>query len=182
MDTAISMNSWAPPIYSLPSGLQRAQPAPAKSQEALAQAICQAGHGHKVVYLTRTVALADELARRVGPGVNVRVWRGRKREDPKRPGRMMCQQPDLVREARSVYADPNEVACPICPHRDTCGYLKQRRASASIWFGTSSLLWHEMLAVMKGAKLLVIDEAFALDWSEGPRWGADPGADRGPGA
>jgi len=138
-----------------------------KSREALAHAIYLAGEGHKVVYLTPTVALADELAQRVGPGVNVRVWRGRDRKDPDRPGQNMCQEPDLVRESRSVYADPNEVVCPICPHHDSCGYLEQRKASASIWFGANSLLWHEMPAVMKGAILLVIDEAFALDGLKG---------------
>jgi hypothetical protein len=138
-----------------------------KSRKALGHAICLAGQGHKVVYLTPTVALADELAQRVGLGVNVRVWRGREREDPSRPGRKMCQELDLVREARSVYADPNEVVCPICPHHDSCSYFKQRETSASIWFGTNSLLWHEMPAAMKGAKLLVIDETFALDGLKG---------------
>jgi hypothetical protein len=138
-----------------------------KSRETLAGAVGLAGQGEKVVYLTRTVALADELAQRVGPGLNVRVWRGREREDPSQPGQKMCQELELVREAWSVYADPNEVVCPICPHHDTCSYLKQGQADARIWFGASSLLWHRMPAVMKGAKLLVIDEAFALDGLKG---------------
>jgi putative DNA primase/helicase len=125
------------------------------------------GQGHKVVYLTRTIALADELAQRVGPGISVRVWRGRDQPDPENPGQKMCQELELVRDTRSVYADPNDVVCPICPHRVMCGYQKQRAASASIWFGASSLLWHEMPAVMNGAQVLVIDEAFALDGLKG---------------
>src|SRR6516165_8678598 len=96
-----------------------------KSRAALTAAVGLAGRGKKVVYLTRTVALADELSQRVGPGLNVQVWRGREREDPSQPGQTMCQELELVLEARNVYADPNDVVCPICPHHDTCSYLEQ---------------------------------------------------------
>jgi hypothetical protein len=41
--------------------------------------------------LSCAVALADELAQRVGPGVDVRVWRGREREDPARPNAYYAQ-------------------------------------------------------------------------------------------
>jgi putative DNA primase/helicase len=139
----------------------------AKSSEAVTQSRQLAREGRKVIYLARTVALADELAQRVGPAVSVRVWRGRDQENPDRPGQKMCREPDLVREARSLYADPNEVVCPICPHRETCAYLEQKAATAGIWFGASSLLWHEIPAVMKDAALLVIDESFALDGLKG---------------
>jgi putative DNA primase/helicase len=138
-----------------------------KSRAALEQVIAFAKNGHKAIYLTRTVALADELAQRVGQGVSVRVWRGRDQLDPDRPGQKMCQELDLVRGARSVYADPNDVVCPICPQRAICGYQKQRAASASIWFGANSLLFHEMPVSMKGASVLIIDEAFALDGLKG---------------
>jgi hypothetical protein len=138
-----------------------------KSRLALDQAISLAMQGHNVVYLTRTIALADELAQRMGPGVSIRVWRGRNQPDPQHPGQTMCQELDLVRQSQSVYADPNDVVCPICPHRATCSYQAQRAASASIWFGASSLLWHPIPAVLKDAKLLVIDEMFALDGLKG---------------
>jgi putative DNA primase/helicase len=134
-----------------------------KSRAALEQEISLAKQGDKFVYLTPTVDLADELAQRVGPGVSVRVWRGREQPDPNRPGQKMCQEVDLVEQARRVFADPNRVVCPICPHRSTCGYQKQRAAAASIWFGANNLLFHEMPMAMKGAKLLVIDERFALN-------------------
>jgi putative DNA primase/helicase len=122
-----------------------------------------ASAGHTVVYLVRTVALADELAQRVEPRVRVRVWRGPDRKNPDRPGQTMCREPELIREARSVQAHPDKVVCPICLHRETCAYLEQKAATASIWFGASSLLWHEMPAPMKGAKLVIVDESFALD-------------------
>ena len=138
-----------------------------KSHLALGPAISLAKQGYKVPYLTPTIALADELAQRVRPGISVRVWRGRDLPDPQRPGQTMCQELDLVRRAQSVYADPNDVVCPICPHLASCSYHAQRGASASIWFGASSLLWHPIPAVMKDAKLLVIDEMFALDGLKG---------------
>jgi putative DNA primase/helicase len=138
-----------------------------KSRAALEQEISLAKQGYKAVHLTRTVALADELAQRVGPGISVRVWRGRDQPDPQHPGQTMCQKLDLVRETQSVYADPNDVVCPICPHRASCSYQAQREASASIWFGARSLLWHSIPLAMKDAKLLVIDEMFALDGLKG---------------
>src|SRR5215469_16065042 len=118
-----------------------------KSRRALDHEISLVKQGHRAVHLTRTVALADELAQRVRPGISVRVWRGRDQPDPQRPGQTMCQELDLVRRAQSVYADPNDVVCPICPHLASCSYHAQRGASASIWFGASSLLWHPIPAV-----------------------------------
>jgi hypothetical protein len=84
-------------------------------------------------------------------------------KNPDLPGQTMCREPELVREARSVQAHPDKVVCPICPHCETCAYLGQKAATASIWFVASSLLWHEMPAPMKGAKLGIVDESFALD-------------------
>jgi putative DNA primase/helicase len=138
-----------------------------KSRQALGRAEQLVRSGRQVVYLTKTVALADELAVRVSRDISVRVWRGRERENPERPSETMCVEFDLVQEAVNVLADPNEVVCPICPHRIGCAYLAQREMAPDIWFGASALLWHEMPAAMTAASFLVIDEAFALDGLRG---------------
>jgi len=105
----------------------------------------------------RMVNLAGELDIRVG------VYRGRPALNPT-TGETMCQDLDLVAEAQAAMADIEATACKVCPHRETCAYLGQRKLlDVDLWIAPVALYWTQRPTMMNGADLLVIDESFALD-------------------
>ena len=148
--------------------------------------------GKSAVWLVPTHTLATEaearmidLARTLDPNLKVRVYRGREAVNPA-TGDTMCQDLDLVAEAQAAMADIEATACKVCPQRDGCAYLDQKKLlDIDLWIAPAALYWNQRPAMMSGADLLVIDEAFALDGIigiDGPKQlvGIEDIVDRGP--
>lgn len=124
--------------------------------------------GKRAAWLVPTHKLATEAeARMIGLArdleLKVAVFRGRQAIDPA-TGETMCQDLDLVAEAQAAMADVEATACKVCPHRDGCAYLAQRKLlDVDLWIAPAALYWTQRPTMMNGADLLVVDEGFALD-------------------
>lgn len=146
-----------------------------KSQATLEAILDEIEAGHRAVYSVPTHELADELARRAqqiaakrGRRITVRVWHGRDRANPEAPGQTMCQDVPAAELARKAGVSVFDTVCRApCQFREGCAYLAQRAATADLWLVPHALLFAERPAAMNDARLLVIDEGFALDGIKG---------------
>jgi hypothetical protein len=133
-----------------------------------------AGLPHRILYLVphhRLSAASESLMR--GLGLLAAVWRGRKADDPARPGCTMCRNPDAVSTARAVGASAETAACgngrdgPCCPFFQTCAYQQQKLAvrDADVVIAANTMLFGRVPAdIAKGLALVVVDEGF---WQQG---------------
>ena len=105
-------------------------------------------------------------------GLQAAIWRGRKQPDPTTPGHKMCRDLDAVADAQAALMDPQTSVCRRirdgnelkCPFFDTCGYQRQRRSRADVWFVPHELLFSKKPSALGDLALVVVDEAA---WQDG---------------
>lgn len=139
-----------------------------KTAEGLRAAARVIKEGKRAIWLVPTHSLATEAEARMIDlartfELKVAVYRGRQAVNPA-TGESMCEDLDLVAEAQAAMADIEATACKVCPHRDNCAYLAQRKLlGVDLWIAPAALYWTQRPTMMSDADLLVIDEGFALD-------------------
>jgi hypothetical protein len=119
---------------------------------------------HELIVLVPRHDLGGEIERRIAkahPGRAVATWRGMEAEDPQKPGKKMCLDPELP-DAAAAAGLQASVACGACPLNTSCGYRRQREQRADIWIGAHQLAFRDKPKPIRGAALAVIDEGF---WS-----------------
>ena len=130
-----------------------------------------------VVLLVDRHKLGDEQVRylhREHPNADfsAAVWRGRHADDPESldtKGKLlkMCQRSDEATELEEAKLDVDHHLCKqgrgmsaiFCPLFDVCGYQRQKRVEANIWFGAHELMVHKMPKAFGNVGLVLIDES-----------------------
>ncbi|MEI6359637.1 MAG: hypothetical protein WCO50_04835, partial [Synechococcus sp. ELA619] len=123
----------------------------------------QPGNG-AIYYLVPRHQLGDEIAARIlheNRSAQVVTWRGMEAGDPNRPGRTMCLDIELPREAIRAGVQA-ALACIACPLNQECGYQAQREAAAKadIVIGAHNLAFDQLPSGLPKAAALIIDEGF----------------------
>lgn len=117
-----------------------------------------------LIFLVPRHDLGGEIVDRIAeahPGQSIAVWRGMDADDPERPGKAMCLDPELSGAAGAAGLAKSDV-CGACPLNTSCGYQRQRKQRADIWIGAHNLAFHGKPQPIRGAAVAVIDEGF---WS-----------------
>jgi putative DNA primase/helicase len=105
-------------------------------------------------------------------GLNARVFRGRKADDPENPGTPMCLNLSAVELAMKCHANIAEACCKDkegkCRYFDRCGYQRQMPAESEkvdVWIVASDMLFH-IQRVFGTPAAVIVDEAI---WRKGLR-------------
>jgi putative DNA primase/helicase len=120
----------------------------------------KAGKG-AVYFLTARHDLADEIEARIlaETGKRPARWRGTEQPDPEQPGQTMCQDLDLLAEARRADVEASAV-CKVCALRDQCGYQRQREPKGNKVIGPRELLFLTKPTGLPSAAAVLVDEGF----------------------
>jgi putative DNA primase/helicase len=165
-----------PPVSGIRGGVGLGKSDLARRQAARVLAELRArGDRRCIVFGIPRHALAEEQARRFealpearAAGLRAALWRGREAPDPLRDGHAMCDDLAAVREAQSVRANPETAACKskagVCPFFETCGYQRQKRQTADLWFVPHEIIFSAKPKAIPKVAILVIDEAI---WAKG---------------
>ena len=109
---------------------------------------------------THRLTTEQSLAFKADTGFDAAIWQGMKRPDPERDdGKAMCLEPELVKAAEEASVD-QAVVCRACPSRDECGYRRQQKQKARVWYFPHNLLYAEKPRAIPTPNVLVVDEAF----------------------
>jgi putative DNA primase/helicase len=117
-----------------------------------------------VIYASsRHVLGAEQLQRLIAKQPLVCAqWRGRQAEDPEQPGRPMCERHVEARAVGLAGSDPTK----LCKHNrahcafyDSCGYRRQQKQHASVWFVAHDALLHEQPDNIGTPVAVIIDES-----------------------
>ena len=95
------------------------------------------------------------------------VWRGRHREDPQTPGKLMCWRSPEAKALEDALLDVQSHLCKrgrgldavVCPHLPYCGYQRQARTSANIWFTAHEMMTHPPPKAFGTVARVLIDES-----------------------
>jgi hypothetical protein len=129
------------------------------------------GFGNVVIALPRH-ELGEEQLRAFGdefPGQDVQsaIWRGYAAADPLVDGAQMCRRfTDIaaVLRAKAKASDlcqkGNGATAARCPFFDCCGYQRQKKQQARIWFVAHESLLHERPKAIGEISAIFIDESF----------------------
>lgn len=152
----------APPVH-----LVRIDTGGGKSREAIEAVVdyVESTGGH-VAYFCPRHDLNNELVKRFKehrPALSVAVWRGLAADDPDRPDKTMCLEPDLSGKTMGIGLDLQSV-CRVCPSRDDCGYRRQRMQKAHVWLLAHRAMFGARPKPVAEPDLVVIDESF---WADG---------------
>lgn len=134
----------------------------------------------KVAFAIPTHALGAEAAEAFNALPEARaarlraaVWRGREAQDPQQPGKAMCHDLAAVRDAQSVGAPVERHVCRdrdrqvACPLFSVCGYMRQKREKADVWFVPHEILFGSKPAAIGKLAALIVDETAWPDGLEG---------------
>ena len=171
----------APPVHAIRVDVGGGKSTEARRQTAIQLAKMRAdGDVRTAIFFVPTIKLADEQAALFrslpeAAGLKVAVWRGRKQPDPDRPeGDAMCLDLDAVADAQEAMADIQTGVCEQrekdgtikaqCRFFEECGYQKQRRRRADIFFAAHEMLFESKPVAMGEPAFLVIDESA---WQDG---------------
>jgi hypothetical protein len=117
--------------------------------------------------------LSDEMVKDLleehpngAPGFTAAVWRGRHRDDPKRPGKKMCWRSEEAKELEEALISVENNLCKkgrgeaavYCRFRPLCGYQEQQKIEANIWFAAHEMMAHEMPKAFGNLGRVWIDE------------------------
>ncbi|HEX2528242.1 MAG TPA: toprim domain-containing protein, partial [Geminicoccus sp.] len=122
-------------------------------------------------------SLANEQVRRFmtmpeaqRAGLTAAVWRGREAADPGQDGKAMCHDLEAVREVQAALGNVDTQVCgskqegPRCPFFEVCGYQRQKKQQADLWFFAHELLFTEKPGALGELAAVVVDEAA---WAKG---------------
>jgi putative DNA primase/helicase len=70
----------------------------------------------------------------------------------------MCRNLDLVREVQALKLDVRKRACAICPHREDCAYLGQRKHRADLWLVAHQIAFEAKPRALGDLAAVIIDE------------------------
>jgi hypothetical protein len=94
------------------------------------------------------------------------IWRGRYREDPEVPGKLMCWRSDEARAVEEAMLDPSQLCkrgrgntAVKCPHFASCGYQRQKHIEANIWLAAHENVVHSPQKAFGEIGRLMIDES-----------------------
>lgn len=134
------------------------------------------GDGRNVAIAVPTHALGGEQAQKLidmpearAAGLTVRVWKGRDAADPDAPGQAMCRDLPAVALAQDLALDVQTTVCrkrlrdgtvAACPFFTSCGYQRQREATADIWIAAHQLLFTRKQGTLGELAAVVVDESF----------------------
>ena len=131
------------------------------------------GEGDKssTLYLTPTLALADEVAELFrAEGVTARTFRGRGATDPDAEGLRMCHDLEAVELALKLDLTVSTACCRLkdrdtgviyhCPSYGSCSYQRQVTETPDIWLASHDMLWTAPGGLGEVGSL-VVDEGFA---------------------
>jgi hypothetical protein len=103
------------------------------------------------------------------PNANVvaAIWRGRHADDPEVPGKKMCQRSEDAKALEASHLSVEAKLCKQgrgqnelkCPLYDVCGFQRQKRIEANIWFVAHESLVHEKPKPIHRIGWLLIDES-----------------------
>ena len=122
--------------------------------------------GWRLDYVVPRIDLAENVARSLrAQGVDARVFRGRRQDDPASPGNQMCRNLKAVEAAETLSVSIRPAVCERknggkCPFFESCGYERQGEADPDIWIIPSSTLLYEKPDFMPESDGLVFDEKF----------------------
>jgi putative DNA primase/helicase len=130
------------------------------------------GDERTVAYAVPAHKLGADLIRRWAElpqvqeaGLVARVWRGREAEDPDEPGEKMCCDIDAVIDAQKAGANVDEAVCrdresgKECPFYSVCGYQRQKKERADIWFMAHEILFTQKPQALGDIAVVIVDEA-----------------------
>jgi len=115
-----------------------------------------------VYFLTARHDLADEIEARIlaKTGMQAARWRGAEQPDPEQPGEKMCQDLQLLDEARRADVEVSAV-CKVCELRDQCGYQRQRAQDHDgVLIGPREMLFQDKPTGLPDAAVVLVDEGF----------------------
>ena len=155
-------------------GVGKSVIARAVASQALAMLRYRGDH-RTIAFAVPTHQLADEqvaafnaLRRARRSRLVAAVWRGRAADDPQAAGQLMCRNPDAVRDAIDAGMSVQSAACHRmvpevgefkCAWFDQCGYQRQRKRKADIWFVPHQALFIEKPDAIGSLLMLTVDEA-----------------------
>lgn len=126
--------------------------------------------GWTLDYVVPRIDLAEKVASSLrAQGVDARVFRGRKQDDPAAPGKQMCQNLKAVEVAEKLSVSIRPAVCERnnargnggrCPFFECCGYEQQGKTSPDIWIIPSATLLYEKPDFMPESDGIVFDEKF----------------------
>jgi putative DNA primase/helicase len=140
------------------------------------------GDRRNVAMAVPTHKLADEQAKAMAAEFNAhplagtlrltaRVWRGRTADDPRQPGKKMCQDLEAVQDAHhgGVLDIQTKVCCnsktgQACHLAPLCDYQLQRQQHADLWIFPHQMLFTKLPATIGKLAALIVDEAI---WQHG---------------
>ena len=100
----------------------------------------------------------------LAPELVAQSWRGMEQADPERPGLSMCQDVEMVREARASLLDVATHVCLPCPFKADCGYQRQKAKRADIWVAAHEVMTHPKPAAFGSTVALIVD----VKWPHSP--------------
>jgi hypothetical protein len=113
--------------------------------------------GHCIFIGVSNHGLSYELKRRLGEvGIEAEIYLGPAQDDPDQSGETMCRIPEDL----SVFqtAGISGKLCNVCPHRQLCGYQKQKSKKSSIWIGAHQLIYRKRKGPIPPVDFVIVDE------------------------
>ena len=113
--------------------------------------------GHCVVIGVPNHRLSMELKQRAqNHGVDAEVYLGPKQKDPDQPGKSMCWTPDKLQIMQK--AGIGGALCKACPHRQHCGFQKQRVKKSLVWIVAHQIIFRARAKPIPPVEFVIIDE------------------------
>lgn len=175
-----------PPVHGIQVGVGLGKSTAARREAALMLAEMRAkGDRRTIVMAVPTHALGNEqaaafnaLPEAQAAGLTAAVWRGREAIDPDAPRRpdgtpeRMCLDLEAVDEVKGLGVPIEQAVCHkkgsnppcVCPLYGLCGYQRQKKADADLWFVAHEIIFHEKPAALGKVAVLIVDEAI---WTKG---------------
>jgi putative DNA primase/helicase len=138
------------------------------------QELRASGDQRTIVFAVPTAKLGHEQVKKFHAlpeacGLSARVRLGRERPDPEAPGQAMCRDLDAVADAQEAMVDVQTAVCrqrhadgstrAECTHFSVCGYQRQRRARADLWFVAHENLFLKKPVEIGDPMLIIVDES-----------------------
>ncbi|MBT4608648.1 MAG: hypothetical protein HOC05_01315, partial [Gemmatimonadetes bacterium] len=125
--------------------------------DCIPQLVATLRNGHCVLIVVPNHRLSGELRERARErGLDVEVYLGPAQADPAQAGNTMCWIPnELNAFQRSGVASK---LCEACPHRQECGFQKQRRKKAQVWIGAHPIIFRKRAKPIPPVDYVIVDE------------------------
>lgn len=113
--------------------------------------------GHCIFISASNHKLSAELKQRLREhGVDAEIYLGPAQDDPKQTGETMCWVSDWLEVFQ--HTDTGNTLCKVCPHRQECGFQKQRLTKSLVWIGAHQLLYRKRKKPIPPVDFVIIDE------------------------